>query len=471
MKMMNLDGFKSMAPLHFIGIGGVGMSAIAGFLAEHGIEVQGSDHKGGLATEQLRKVGCSVFLGHGSDNLAGAKTVVISSAIGDENTELIAAESCGLRVLHRSDILAQIMDHFRTVAITGTHGKTTTSALIAYVAEQVGASPCFIGGGYLTAWNSNWRVGNSDVLIVECDESDGTISKYVSEVGVISNLERDHMDFYRDEAHQLEVFQQFVDHIRPEGCLLLGWDSKQLRQLHIPEKIQRLAYGASIGSDLRYHDLNCSQGRTRFSGLLEREQRPVDTGLLGKHNAQNILACLGVVRYFSWNIDRALAAISDFSGVRRRMEHTYVSKDHNRQVIDDYSHNPGKIEACILSLRESWKEHKILAVFQPHRFSRLRNDFDAFARSLGAADDIIVLPVFAAGEPQDTEYCVEAVSSGFAKILDRSIPFCDDLATAGQNALQYLEENPKSLLVTLGAGDVFKVSEFVAEFLKKQEDN
>jgi UDP-N-acetylmuramate--alanine ligase len=471
MEIMNLNDFKSMAPLHFIGIGGVGMSAIAGFLAEHGIAVQGSDHRAGLATEQLRKVGCTVFLGHAADQLAGVKTVVISSAIGDENQELVAAKSSGLAVLHRSDILAQIMGHFRTVAITGTHGKTTTSALIAYVAEQVGASPCFIGGGYLTAWNSNWKVGNSDVLIVECDESDGTITKYSSEVGIISNLGRDHMDFYKDEDHQLEVFQQFVDNIRPEGCLLLGWDSKRLRQLHIPEEIKRFAYGASIGSDLRYHDLNCLEGRTKFVGVLEREQRPVNTKLLGKHNAQNILACLGVAMHFGWDIDRALAAIGDFSGVRRRMEHTYISGDHNHHVIDDYSHNPGKIEACIVSLRESWKEHKILAVFQPHRFSRLRNDFEAFARSLGAADHIIVLPVFAAGEPQDIDYCAEAVSSGFAKILHRSIPFCDDLATAGQNALQYLQEHPKSLLVTLGAGDVSKVSEFVAEFLKKQENN
>lgn len=448
---------REMAPIHIVGVGGIGMSAIAEVLHDRGIKVGGSDMKDGANVQRLRAKGIDAKIGQCAENIAGAGLVVISSAVKDGNPELIAAREAGIPVWSRAEMLAELMASYKTVSVTGTHGKTTTTSLIAWIFEKAGLDPTVITGGIINAWGTNARIGHGEWMIVEADESDGTFVKLPTHIGVVTNIDPEHLDFYKTVDVMQTAFKQFFEGIQPGGLVVAGIDHPVVRRFSEESREagrRLLSYGCADEADLRIEALRMKGAALHFDALasaaVKGGERTFDDMALripGHYNAQNACAATLVAIEAGIADDVIRDALATFGGVKRRF--TPTGTWNGVAFYDDYAHHPTEI-AAVLGAARSAAAGRVIAVVQPHRYSRLTNLFEEFCGCFNYADLVVVTPVYSAGETPngvDRDTLVEALRERGQQVLP-----VDGEETL--TALVAARAQPGDLVIGLGAGTI-----------------
>ena len=388
-----------VGPIHFVGIGGIGMSGIAEVLLNLGYTVQGSDLKASKITERLQSLGATIFIGQEAKNLAAAEVVVISSAIKSDNPELQEARLKGLPVVRRAEMLAELMRLKSNVAIAGTHGKTTTTTMVATLLDKSGIDPTVINGGIIHAYGSNARMGQGEWMVVEADESDGTFNRLPATVAVVTNIDPEHMEHWGDFDSLRQGFLDFVSNIPFYGLAVCCTDHSEVQALVGKISDRRvITYGFNAQADVRAVNLKYKGGVAHFDVELQTEERTIENchlPMTGDHNVSNALAAIAVARHLGMKSSEIKEALANFKGVNRRF--TKVGEVNGVTIIDDYGHHPVEIAAVLKAARQA-SEGRIIAVHQPHRYSRLSSLFDDFCSCFNEADVVAIADVFAAGE-------------------------------------------------------------------------
>lgn len=446
-----------VGPVHFVGVGGIGMSGIAEVMANLGYTVQGSDAKDGPNLDRLRARGVRCFIGHDAANAADADVVVISSAIKAGNPEVDAARARGAPVVRRAEMLAELMRLQWTIAIGGTHGKTTTTSLMAALLDGAGFDPTVINGGIINAYGSNARVGEGKWMVVEADESDGTFTKLRPMVALVTNMDPEHLDHYGSVEAMKAGFEQFVTSVPFYGFAVLCLDHPEVQALASRVRDRRIVtYGFNPQADVRGVDLAPEPGGTRFA-LEVRKRGETDTRriedlflpMAGRHNVQNAVGGLAVALEIGASEEGLRRGLAAFAGVKRRF--TSVGDWNGVRIIDDYGHHPVEIAAVLKAARDT-APARVLAVVQPHRYTRLRDLFADFATCCNEADVVAVAPVYAAGEAP-----IDGISHESLAAALRAAGHKDAVALPGLEALPgwaRATARPGDVLVCLGAGDI-----------------
>jgi UDP-N-acetylmuramate--alanine ligase len=394
---------QTIGLVHFIGIGGIGMSGIAEVLHNLGYRVQGSDQADGANIQRLRAKGIECFVGHQAENLGNAEVVVVSTAIKKSNPELKAAREKLLPIVRRAEMLAELMRFQQAVAIGGTHGKTTTTSMVATLLEAGGLDPTVINGGIINAYGTNARMGEGEWMVVEADESDGTFLKLPADVAVVTNIDPEHLDHYGTFDRVREAFRQFVENVPFYGFGVMCTDHPEVQALvaHIEDR-RVITYGANAQADVRFINHRMEGATSRFDVLIRDRKRSTETvieGLAlpmpGRHNVSNATAAIAVAHELGLSADDIKKGLSSFGGVKRRF--TSTGEWNGVHIFDDYGHHPVEIKAVLRAARDATKG-RIIAIAQPHRFTRLRDLFDDFSACFNDADTVMVAPVYTAGE-------------------------------------------------------------------------
>ena len=453
MKMLKED----IGPVHFVGIGGIGMSGIAEVLANLGHRVQGSDVAESANVQRLRARGIPVAIGHKAENLGDAKVVVVSSAIKRDNPELIAARTRLLPIVRRAEMLAELMRFKQAVAIAGTHGKTTTTSMVAALLDAGGFDPTVINGGIINAYGTNARMGTSDWMVVEADESDGTFVKLPADVALVTNIDPEHLDHYGSFDKVREAFLQFVENVPFYGFAVMCIDHPEVQALIGRIEDRRvITYGASPQADVRYTDLRIEGRKSMFTVVIRDRIAGENTvienlaiSMPGEHNVQNATGAVAVAHHLGIADAAIVAGLAGFGGVKRRFTHTGTW--NGVEIIDDYGHHPVEIAAVLKAARSVATGHTI-AVVQPHRYTRLRDLFDQFSTGFNDADTVIVAPVYPAGEAPIPGVDRDALVNGLRLHGHRDVR-----ALESPDALAPLIASiarPGDTVVCLGAGSI-----------------
>ncbi len=439
--------------IHFVGIGGIGMSGIAEVLLNHGFEVQGSDLRPSPITERLAGMGARVFLGQSAENLEGAQVVVISSAIKPGNLELDAARARKLPVVRRAEMLAELMRLKSNVAVAGTHGKTTTTSMVAALLDAGGMDPTVINGGVIHAYGSNARIGQGEWMVVEADESDGTFNKLPATVAVITNIDPEHLDHYGDFDSLRAAFDTFVSNLPFYGLAVACIDHPEVQALVGRIADRRVTtYGFNPQADVQGRGLVFEDGGAVFDIALNAEGGAIEGAKLpmtGEHNVSNALAAVAVARHLGIPKDAIRKALAGFGGVNRRF--TRVGEVGGVTIIDDYGHHPVEIAAVLRAARQATKG-RVVAVHQPHRFTRLRDLFTQFCGCFNDADTVAIAEVYSAGEAPIEGVSRDTLVGGLVAHGHRRA-----LALTGEEGLAEFvraECRPGDMLVCLGAGNI-----------------
>ncbi|SDO43943.1 UDP-N-acetylmuramate--L-alanine ligase [Lutimaribacter pacificus] len=442
-----------VGPIHFVGIGGIGMSGIAEVLLNHGYDVQGSDLKASKITERLQGLGARIFIGQQAGNLEGAEVVVISSAIKPGNPELDGARARGLPVVRRAEMLAELMRLKSNIAVAGTHGKTTTTTLVAELLVKGGIDPTVINGGIIHAYGSNARMGQGEWMVVEADESDGTFNRLPATIAIVTNIDPEHMEHWGDFDTLRDGFYQFVSNIPFYGVAVCCTDHAEVQALVGRVTDRRVVtYGFNAQADIRAANLTYKAGVAHFDILLQAEGTAIEGCTLpmpGDHNVSNALAAVAVARHLGMKRDEIRAALAQFGGVNRRF--TRVGEVGGVTIIDDYGHHPVEIAAVLKAARQA-SEGRVIAVHQPHRYSRLSNLFDDFCACFNDADVVAIAEVFAAGEDPIPGASRDDLVAGLIRHGHRharAIHDEDDL-----ERLVREQARPGDIVVCLGAGTI-----------------
>lgn len=392
---------NTMGLVHFIGIGGIGMSGLAEILHDNGFSVQGSDLSENANVKRLKAKGIEIFYGHGAAYIEKAFRVVISSAIPDNNPELLAAKQLGLRVMHRSEILAEILRSHHAIAIAGTHGKTTTTSLIFTLLDYAGTGAGVINGGVIYSIGSNIKpsTGKDKFIVAEADESDGSFTKIHPQIAIVTNMDSEHMEHYKSMQNMCSAFEEFACNTpKGTGTVILGIDHHEVAALMSKiENRKVITYGYLAEADISAVNIK-QNGAAMVFDLVAKGKTYTDfrLNMPGKHNVSNALAAIAAAIECGVDVDNLRKGLLSFKGVGRRFIKMGVA--HGALVIDDYAHHPVEIEATIRGAKQGFQNNKVIAVIQPHRFSRLADLYDDFAKSADDADEIIITPVHAAGE-------------------------------------------------------------------------
>ena len=447
--------------IHFVGIGGIGMSGIAELLLNLGYKVSGSDLQSSDITGRLKGLGGTIYKGHAADNIKGADVVVFSSAIDTDNPEVRAAGQESIPVIPRAEMLAELMRLKYSIAIAGAHGKTSTTSIVASVLAQGGLDPTVVIGGKLKSIGSNAVLGEGDFIVAEADESDGSFLKFSPTIAVVTNIDKEHLDFYRDLEEIKTVFLSFLDRIPFYGLAVLCLDNEPIQEMIPKLKKRYTTYGMSAQADFQIRDVQFSQRKSRFK-VYHRGQKmgTIDLNLPGIHNVYNATASIAVGVELDVGFDQIRAALESVEGVQRRLE---IKGDIDEiTVIDDYGHHPTEIKVTLEAIEENWPGRRKVVVFQPHRYSRTRALFDEFSRAFYQSDVLVVMPIYAASEKKiegvsSKKLCEEVKAHGHKEVI---------YASGFKAAFSFLKNNlrPGDVLLTLGAGDVWKVG---TEILKK----
>ncbi len=394
---------RNIGPVHFIGIGGIGMSGIAEVLLNLGYTISGSDAADNANVKRLREKGATVHIGHQADNIDGADVVVVSSAIKPDNPELVTARAHRLPVVRRAEMLAELMRLKSCVAVAGTHGKTTTTSMVATLLDAGGFDPTVINGGIINAYGTNARLGAGDWMVVEADESDGTFLKLPADIAIVTTVDAEHLDHFKTFAAVQEAFVDFVGNVPFYGFAVMCTDHPIVQRLvgRITDR-RIITYGENAQADVRLIDLDNTGGRQRFSvafrdrdGKEVHRIRDVEVPMPGRHNALNATSAIAVAHELKIPDDAIRGALAKFGGVKRRF--TRVGEWNGAVIIDDYGHHPVEIAAVLKAARESTKG-QVIAVVQPHRYTRLKTLFEPFSTCFNDADVVIVAHVYPAGE-------------------------------------------------------------------------
>jgi UDP-N-acetylmuramate--alanine ligase len=444
--------------IHFIGIGGIGMSGIAEVMHNLGYTVQGSDVAEGYVIDGLRKRGITVDIGHKAENVAGAAVVVTSTAIKRGNPEVEYALENRIPVVRRAEMLAELMRLKSTVAIAGTHGKTTTTSMVAALLDAGGVDPTVINGGIINSYGSNARLGASDWMVVEADESDGSFLRLDGTIAVVTNIDPEHLDHYGSFDAVKDAFVEFVENVPFYGAAILCLDHPEVQAI-LPRVRDRrvVTYGFSAQADVRGVNVTPIPGGNRFEAIIRsrdgstRSIENIEMPMPGRHNVQNALSAIGVALELGISDAIIQKGFAAFGGVKRRF--TKVGDVDGVTIIDDYGHHPVEIRAVLAAAREGVKG-RVIAVVQPHRYSRLGGLMDEFAQAFNEADMVYVAPVYAAGEAPIEGVDAAALVSGLKR---RGHRVAQEIADAGALAASLADVVvPGDMVVCLGAGDITK---------------
>jgi UDP-N-acetylmuramate--alanine ligase len=448
---------RDIGPVHFVGIGGIGMSGIAEVLATQNYRVRGSDVADGYNVQRLRDHGIEVAIGHAAANLDDAAVVVVSSAIKRDNPELVEARARGLPIVRRAEMLAELMRLKSAIAVGGTHGKTTTTSMVAALLDAGGLDPTVINGGIINAYGTNARIGVGDWMVVESDESDGTFVKLPADIVVVTNIDPEHLDHYGTFDKVREAFLAFVENVPFYGFAALCLDHPEVQALNARVEDRRIVtYGRNPQADVRFRDVSFSGGKSRFSvDWRDRVTGEAETiedlviSMPGEHNVSNATAAVAVARGIGIGADAIRRGLAGFGGVKRRF--THVGSWNGVDIYDDYGHHPVEI-AAVLRAARSATQGRLIAVAQPHRYTRLKNLFAEFCTCFNEADTVIVADVYPAGEVPIEGTTRDALVEGL-----RSGGHRDARALESEEALAPLIASiahSGDLVVCLGAGSI-----------------
>ncbi len=450
--------------IHFIGIGGAGMSALAYVLIKRGYDVSGSDLNAGHMSAHLAEEGAMVYMGHDACQVDDADAVVVSTAIHANNPELVAAKAKGLPVLHRSDVLAALLNNAKGVAVAGAHGKTTTSAMISCIAAESGIDPTIVIGGEVTSLGGNARNGAGPYVVAEADESDGSFLKFYPHLAVVTNIEDDHLDHYGTEENIYKAFKQFLGNITEGGKAILCADNAKVRRLAQETDKTVLTYGIE-GEDADFVAKNITYGvnGTTYDLYCHNELlTQVHLIVPGRHNVLNSMGALVAAREMGIAMEKILASLAKFGGAKRRFE--TKGKIEGVWIVDDYAHHPTEIGVTLKAARQT-QPKRLLCVFQPHRYTRTQLLFDEFCASFVGCDELIIVDIYAAGEDPIEGVSSAKLAEGIHAATGQKVQYIPRLAKAEE----YLQAQAQAgdLIMTIGAGDVFKIGEELVRELER----
>ncbi len=462
--IVNVPEMRRVRRIHFVGIGGAGMAGIAEVLVNQGYKVSGSDLSENANTQRLRLLGANIAMGHAAANVETANVVVVSSAIHADNPELVAAKELLIPIVRRAEMLAELMRFRHGIAVAGTHGKTTTTSLIASIFAEAGSDPTFVIGGLLTSAGSNARLGHSKYLIAEADESDASFLHLQPMVAVVTNIEADHMDAYQGDFSRMEAtFLEFLHNLPFYGLAVLCIDDPVITAL-LPDIARPIiTYGFSEGAEVQATDYQQSASTSRFTVV--RRGLPslaIRLNLPGKHNALNALAAIAVATDEGLKDDAIVSALEKFEGIARRFEQhgEFPCDNGNVMLIDDYGHHPSEVAATIAAVRAGWPERRLIMCYQPHRYSRTRDLYEDFVDVLVDVDELLMLEVYSAGE--------EPVSGADSRSLCRSIRQRGQIEPIYVKGPEQVAEilarimQPGDIVLTQGAGNVGAIARQLA---------
>ena len=460
MKQPNDLARRRIKQVHFVGIGGSGMSGIAEVLANIGFEITGSDLAQNAMTDRLASLGAKVFVGHAAQNIEGANVVVVSTAVSADNPEVIAAKEQNIPVVPRAEMLAEIMRFSNGIAVAGTHGKTTTTSLVTSLLAEGGLDPTFVNGGRLNSTASNSRLGSGEYLVAEADESDASFLLLQPMISVVTNIDADHLSTYDNDFEKLKnTFVEFLHHLPFYGIAVLCVDDDNVCDI-LPEITRTIvSYGIHFDADIRAKNVRYAGTQSFFT--VERKNKPtldVTLNMPGEHNIQNALAAIAIATELELSDESILSGLDKFQGVGRRFQ-CYGDIKVNQgtvMLVDDYGHHPTEMEATMKAVRSAWPERRMVVLFQPHRFTRTRDLFEDFSQVLSEPDVLVLMVVYAASE--------DPIAGADGRSLARSIrnrgqvdPIFvsdqEDIVIALQNQLK-----DGDVLLTLGAGSVGAIS-------------
>ncbi len=440
--------------IHFVGIGGIGMSGIAELLLNLGYKVSGSDIQTSDITDRLKKLGGIIYQGHSENHISEADVVVTSSAIGTGNPEVEAAEQAAIPVIPRAEMLAELMRLKYSVAIAGAHGKTSTTSIVASVLAKGGLDPTVVIGGKLKSIGSNAVLGQGDFIVAEADESDGSFLKFSPTIAVVTNIDREHLDYYADLDAIKAVFLEFLDRVPFYGLAVLCLDNEPIQDLIPKIKKRYTTYGMSSQADFQIREVEFVSQKSRFS-IYHRGNRlgEINLNLPGIHSVYNATASIAVGMELDIPFNDIKSALETVEGVQRRLE--IKGETNGITVIDDYGHHPTEIKITLKALAENWPNRRKVVVFQPHRYTRTRALFDDFTRAFYQSDLLVVLPIYAAGENKIAGVSGQALCEGIRAHGHKEVYCAQDFEAAVSHLKQILK--PGDILLSLGAGDVWKV--------------
>ncbi len=455
--------------IHFIGIGGSGMSGIAEVMLTLGYRISGSDLAQSPSTQRLIDQGARVCLGHQAENLGDADVVVVSSAVNEQNPEVKAARAKRIPVVRRAVMLAELMRFRHGIAVAGTHGKTTTTSLLASILNAAQLDPTFVIGGRLNAAGTNARLGQSDLLVAEADESDASFLDLLPMTALITNIEPDHMDTYGGDFENLKAaFKQFVHNLPFYGLAVVCGDDPVIRSMLPQFERPLLTYGIDTDCDYRAHDLRVDGLMTHFRVVGPKGfEAEFALGMPGHHNVLNAMACIAVALDQGVAVSDIQTGLAQFEGVGRRFQsHGHFALPQGGQVhlVDDYGHHPTEVEATLKAARAAFPEQKISLVFQPHRFTRTRDCFDEFVRVLEAVDQLVLLDVYPAGESPIAQADSRALATALRLRGKVSPMVVTQPEEVGDTLIPLLQDG--GVLITQGAGDVGRLPGLLAQELK-----
>ena len=457
--------YGKIEKIHFVGIGGIGMSGIAEVLLNLGYKVSGSDLRQSDTTERLAAIGGEIHIGHARENLVDVDVVVTSTAVRADNPEVVEALGRMIPVIPRAEMLAELMRMKFGIAIAGTHGKTTTTSMVATVLTHGGIDPTIVIGGKLNTLGSNAKLGQGKFLVAEADESDGSFLKLSPTIAVVTNIDADHLDFYSGIEEIKDTFVDFINKVPFYGMAVLCLDDRNIGEIIPRVKKRFVTYGLSSQADIRATNIrlagNCTSFIAHYKGYRMGE---VSFGMPGAHNVLNALACIAVAMELDIPFPRIQEGFAQFGGVGRRFQIKGEVKDI--MVVDDYGHHPAEIRATLAAAKNGWPERRLVVAFQPHRYSRTKELFDEFVTAFYDADLLVVTDIYAASEQPIEGVTAEALAGAIRRHGQKDVTFIADREAIPDHLAGIVRSG--DIVLTLGAGNIWQGGEALLEKLREQ---
>ncbi|MDZ7642401.1 MAG: UDP-N-acetylmuramate--L-alanine ligase [Desulfurivibrio sp.] len=460
--------YKRNLHIHFVGIGGIGMSGIAEVLLNLGYRVSGSDLKAGEITRRLADLGGLIGIGHDARRIVGADVVVTSSAVRGDNPEVVAAHEAGIPVIPRAEMLAELMRlKVNGIAVAGSHGKTSTTSMAGVVLAEAGLDPTVVIGGQVNSFGSNAKLGTGDFLVAEADESDGSFVQLSPVLEIVTNIDHEHVDHYPDLEAVKAVFLEFINRIPFYGAAIVCLDDDQIASLLPRIRKRVITYGFSSQADIQAREITPRGLLTRFE-VWDREGQlgKVTLAMPGRHNVYNALAAIALGRELEIPFTTIARALNNYSGVQRRLQ--VKGESHGIMVIDDYGHHPTEIRATLAALRAAWPRRRLVVLFQPHRYSRTAGLLPDFCTAFHDADLLVLSEIYAAGEAEIPEVAGEALTRALRQHGQKEVNYVADLVELPTALLPRLQRG--DVVLTLGAGNIWQAGEEILAALAAKEE-
>ncbi|MBA4548663.1 UDP-N-acetylmuramate--L-alanine ligase [Thermoactinomyces intermedius] len=459
---------NSQKRVHFVGIGGYGMSAIARVLLDLGYQVSGSDVAENALVKNLMERGAKVSIGHSAEHIDGADIVVYSSSISPDNVERVAAKEQGIEVLHRSQMLARLLNDKKGIAVAGAHGKTTTSSMVAQTLELCGVDPTYIIGGEIVALKGNAKAGQSDYVVAEADESDGSFLEYYPHLAVVTNIEADHLENYGGDFENLKkAYRSFLNQVRPDGAAVLFWDDEYVREMADDVNGRIITY--AIDRDADYRAINIRENLRQIQFTVVRGEEVLGDVLLnipGRHNVANALAAVIVCLEVGVPFEQIVKALFRFQGAKRRFQ--VIGEEQDILIVDDYAHHPTEIQATLKGAKALGR--RMVVVFQPQRYSRTHLLMNEFSQAFYDADEVIINTIYA---PPGEQPIPGVTAERLAELIKQNSNANTRFLATKEEVVEYLAQHvqPNDLVMTMGAGDIWRVAHMLKEELQKERVN